>query len=118
VTRKLGEADAVAYGFGVDDLAFEVGFGFDVEAGGATGGLAIVTWQMVPESLVDTFINQNAHLGACEEKLFRFFECSDCEFTRDCGKSIQKVFECFSAFEVIEKRLEGYARSAKNGGSA
>jgi hypothetical protein len=50
--------------------------------------------------------------------VFRFFESSDCGFARDGGKSFQKIFECFSAFEVIEKRLDGYARSAKNGSSA
>lgn len=85
---------------------------------GVTGCLAIVTGQIVSESLVDTFIDQNAHLGASEEKVFRFFESSDCGFARDGGKSFQKVFDSFSAFEVIEKRLDGNARSAKDGSSA
>jgi len=57
-------------------------------------------------------------LEARDEKLFRFFESSDCGFARDGGKSFQKVFDCFSAFEVIEKRLDGNARSAKDGSSA
>ncbi|MFI5097332.1 MAG: hypothetical protein ACHQT6_05090 [Candidatus Acidiferrales bacterium] len=31
-----------------------------------TGSLAIVTAQGVPESLIDTFVDQNAHLGTRE----------------------------------------------------
>jgi hypothetical protein len=85
---------------------------------GVTGGLAIVTGQIVSEPFVDTFIDQNAHLGAGEEKVFRFFESSDCGFARNGGKSFQKVFDCFSAFEVIEKRLDRNARSTKDGSSA
>jgi len=50
--------------------------------------------------------------------VFRFFESGDGRFSRDCGKSLEKIFESFSASEVIEKRLDGYARSAKNGSSA
>ncbi len=82
------------------------------------GYLAIVTGQRVPESLIDTLVDQNAHLGTCEQKVFCFFESSDGRFTRDGGKSLQKVFECFSALEVIEKRLDGHSRSAKDGSSA
>jgi len=50
--------------------------------------------------------------------VFCFFEGGDSRFTRDGGKSLQKVLECFSAFEVIEKRLDGHSRSAKDGSSA
>jgi len=83
-----------------------------------TGSLAIVTGQRVAESLIDTFVDQNAHLGTCEQKVFCFFERSDGRFTRDRRKSLQKVFECFSAFQVVEQRLDRHSRSAKYRSSA
>jgi hypothetical protein len=43
---------------------------------GVTGCLAIVIGQEIPESLVDTFIDQNAHLGTSGQKLPCFFKCS------------------------------------------
>jgi hypothetical protein len=36
----------------------------------------------VPESLVDAFIDQNAHLGTREQKLLSFFERGDRQLTR------------------------------------
>src|SRR5216684_7768176 len=83
-----------------------------------TGCLAIVTGQRVPESLIDALVDQNAHLRACEQEVFCFFKGSNGHFTRDGGESLQKVFECFSAFEVVEERLDGHARSAKHRSSA
>ncbi len=53
-----------------------------------TGGLAIVIGQVVPESLIDAFIDQNAHLRACKEKLLRFFEGGDGQFTRNRRKPL------------------------------
>ena len=50
--------------------------------------------------------------------MFGFFKSSDGGLTRDGGKSIQKVFECFSALQVVEERLDGHARSAKHRSSA
>jgi hypothetical protein len=47
------------------------------------GRLAIVTGQSVPESLIDTFVDQNAHLGTCEQKVLCFFECSEGRITRE-----------------------------------
>ena len=47
-----------------------------------------------------------------------FFESSDGRFTRDGGKSLQKVFECFSALQVVEEGLHGHAGSAKHGSTA
>jgi len=41
-----------------------------------------------PESFIDTFVDQNAHLSTCEQKLFCFFERSDGRFTRDGRKSL------------------------------
>lgn len=54
------------------------------------GCLAIVTGQRVPESLIDTFVDQNAHLGTCEQKVLCFFECSDGRITRDGRKPSRK----------------------------
>jgi hypothetical protein len=42
-----------------------------------TRGLAIVAREIIPESLINTFIEQNTHLGADEEKALRFFEGGD-----------------------------------------
>ncbi len=60
------------------------------------------------------FVDQNAHLGAREQKLFCFFECSDGHLTRDGRKPLQKVFECFSALQIVEQRLDRHARTAKH----
>jgi hypothetical protein len=62
--------------------------------------------------------DQNAHLGAREEKVFCFFESGDGRFARDGGESFQEVIDSFTAFEVIEKRLDGNTRPAKDGSSA
>jgi hypothetical protein len=83
-----------------------------------TSGLAIVIGQRVPESLIDTFVEQNAHLRTCEQEVFCFFESGDGRFPRDGRKSFQEVFECLSAFQVVEERLDGHAGSAKHRSSA
>jgi hypothetical protein len=49
--------------------------------------------------------------------VFCFFESGDGQVTRDGGKSLKKVLESFSALEVVEERLDGHSRSAKNGSS-
>ena len=54
-------------------------------------------------SVVHQYIRRSeCALGACEQQLFRFFERSNCRFTRDGRKPLQKVFERFPAFEVVE----------------
>jgi len=53
-----------------------------------TGCLAIVFGQRIPESLIDTFVDQNMQLWTCEQKLFCFFERSDGRFARDSRKSL------------------------------
>ncbi len=50
--------------------------------------------------------------------MFCFFESSDGHLTRDGRKPLQKVFECFSALQVIEQRLDGHTRTAKHRSSA
>ena len=85
---------------------------------GETGCLAIVTGQRVPESLVDTLVYKNAHLRTREQEVFCFFEGSDGQLTRDGGKSLQKVFERFSALQVVEESLDRHSRSAKHRSSA
>jgi hypothetical protein len=87
---------------------------FQSSQSGVTGCLTIVIRQRVPESLFDTFVDQNAHLWTCEQKVFCFFERSDGRFTRDGRKSLQKVFERLSAFKVVEQRLDRHSRSAKH----
>jgi hypothetical protein len=47
-----------------------------------------------------------------------FFECSDGRITRDGGKTLQKVFERFSPFQVVEQGLDRHSRSAKHRSSA
>jgi hypothetical protein len=91
---------------------------FQSSQSSVTGCLAIVIRQRVPESLIDTFVDQNAHLWTSKQKVFCLFERSDGRFTRDGRKSLQKVFECFSAFQVVEQRLDRHSRSAKHGSSA
>jgi hypothetical protein len=74
--------------------------------------------ERVSEPLVNTLIDQNAPLGTRKQKLFCFLESGDGEFARDGGKSLKKIFECFSAFEVIEKCLNGHSGTAKDQSSA
>jgi hypothetical protein len=50
--------------------------------------LAIVPGQRVPEPFIDTFVDQNAHLWTCEQKLFCLFERSDGRFARYGGESL------------------------------
>jgi hypothetical protein len=50
--------------------------------------LGHLTSATIPESFIDTFIDQNAHLWTCEQKLFRYFERSDGRFARDGRKSL------------------------------
>src|SRR5260370_67217 len=83
-----------------------------------TGRLAMVTGQRVAESLIDTLVDQNAHLGTREQKLFCFFESSDGHLPRDGRKALQKVFERFSALQIVEQRLDRHACSAKHRSSA
>jgi uncharacterized protein (DUF433 family) len=47
------------------------------------GGLAIVAGQRIPESLIHTFVDQNAHLGTREQEVFCFLECSDRRFIKN-----------------------------------
>src|SRR6266852_5092877 len=56
----------------------------------------------------------HAHLGTREQKVFCFFESSDGHFTRDGRKPLQKVFECLSALQIVEQRLDRHARTAKH----
>ena len=83
-----------------------------------TDCLAIVAAQQGPESLIDTFIDQNAHLGTSEQKLLSLFERCDRQFTRDGRESFQKIFQRFPALQVVEKRLRRHPRSTKHRRSA
>jgi hypothetical protein len=74
--------------------------------------------ERVAEALVDAFVDQNAHLGACEQKVLCFFEGGDGGCTGDGGKAIEKVLEGFSAFEVVEESLQGHTGAAEDGSSA
>jgi hypothetical protein len=60
------------------------------------------------------FIDEDAHLGACEEQFFRFFKRGNGSFARNRGKPLQKVFQGLSAFQIVEQRLDGHARPAKH----
>ena len=74
--------------------------------------------QRIPESLIDAFIDQNAHLRTREQEMFCLFESGKSRFTRDGRKSLEKVFERFSAFQVVEECLDRDAGSAKHRSSA
>ncbi len=77
-----------------------------------------MTGQRIAESLVDTFVDQDAHLGAREQQVFCFFESSDSGLTRHGGKPLEKLFECLSAFQIVEESLDWDARSTKHRSSA
>jgi hypothetical protein len=69
--------------------------------------LAVVSRLSVPKSLIHAFIDEDAHLGACEEQFFRFFKGGNGSFARNGGKPLQKVFQGLSAFQVVDQRLDG-----------
>ncbi len=50
--------------------------------------------------------------------MFCFFESRNGGLTRDRGKTLQKVFECLSPFQIIEESLDRNSRSAKHRSSA
>lgn len=83
-----------------------------------TSSLAIVAGKGVAETLVDAFVDKNAHLGTREQQVFRFFEGGQSRFAGDGGEPLQKCFECFSAFEVVEERLDRHSGAPEHGGSA
>jgi hypothetical protein len=47
-----------------------------------------------------------------------FFKSGDGGFARHSGKPLEKLFECLSAFQIVEERLNGHAGSAKHRSSA
>ena len=82
------------------------------------GRLAVVARKGVPESLIDTLINQNPHfLRTGKQKIFCFLERSDSRFTRNGRKPRQELLKRFSAFQVVEQRLDRHSCSAKDGRS-
>jgi hypothetical protein len=87
---------------------------FQSSQSSVTGCLAIVLGQTVPETLIDAFVDQNAHYGTCKQEVFRFFERGNGRFSRDSRKSLEKVFQRFSAFQVVEQRLDRHTRSPKH----
>ena len=75
--------------------------------------------QGVPESLIDALVNENsAFLRTGEQKILCFLERSDGRLTRNGRKPHQKIFKRFSAFQVVEQRLDRHSRSAKDGSSS
>src|SRR5437899_8492296 len=63
-------------------------------------------------------VNQNAHfLRTREQKFLCFLERSDSRFTRNGRKPGQELLERFSAFQVVEQRLDRHSCSAKDGSS-
>lgn len=63
--------------------------------------------ERIPEAFIDALIDEDGHLGASEQKVFRFFESGDRRFTRDCGKAFQEVFEGFAAFGIVQEQIRG-----------
>jgi hypothetical protein len=89
---------------------------FESGEAGISRCLAVMSRQSVAESLIDTFVNQDAHfLLARKKKFFRLFQGGEGGCARNGGKSGQKHFEGLSAFEIVEKRLHRYAGPTKYG---
>jgi hypothetical protein len=70
---------------------------------------------MISQSLIDTLVEQNTHSRFGGQKLLSFFECSDGHLAGEAGESLQKLFQCFSAFQRIKQRLQRDAGSPKDG---
>jgi len=76
-----------------------------------------MTGKRVPESLIDTFIDQDSHLRTSEQKIFRLFESDYGRFARDGGKSFQKILNRLAAFQVVKEGLDRNSSSTKHGSS-
>src|SRR5437867_10437038 len=50
--------------------------------------------------------------------MFCFFESSDSGFTRHSRKSLEKLFERLSTFQIVEECLDWHSRSTKHRSSA
>jgi len=80
-----------------------------------TSRSAVVTGQIIPEPLIDTFVDQNPHLRAGEQQFLRFFESGDRRLSCHGRKALEEVFECFAALQVVEQRLNRHTCPAKDG---
>ena len=58
--------------------------------------------KIVPEPLIDAFVDQNAHLGTGEQKALRLVEGGERGFARHGRKALQEVLECFAALQIVE----------------
>jgi hypothetical protein len=70
------------------------------------------------ESLINAFVEQDAHLGAREQEAFGLFERGEGRFPRNGRKTFQKFFERFSTLYVVEQSLDGHPGAAEDGSSA
>jgi hypothetical protein len=50
---------------------------------GITSSLAVVGWERIPKPLIETFVEQNAHLGARKQEMLGLFERREGRFARD-----------------------------------
>jgi len=87
-------------------------------------GLAIVTSEVVTESLVDALVQKNPHLMAGEQGFSRFFQSLQSLLPADGGEPLQKALQAVSGLEVFEKcahqdpRAPKSRRTGHNGGIA
>jgi hypothetical protein len=71
--------------------------------------------QVVSKPLIHTFVEQNPHSGFGGQKLLGFLKRGDGHLAANARKSLQKFFECFSAFERVKQCLKRNASATKNG---
>jgi hypothetical protein len=78
---------------------------------------AIVTGLKIPESFVNALVDQNAHLGTCEQKVFCFFQSGEGRFTRVSTSSLDTpakvtamIIKLNSEIADLEKKLEAIAK--------
>ena len=77
-------------------------------------GLTIVLGEGTSQPLINAFVDENAHLGPCGGQEFSgLLQGSDRHFAGDCGKTLEKFFQRFAAFQIVEQSPDRNTSSSK-----
>jgi hypothetical protein len=82
---------------------------------GVTSRLTIVIGKGVTQSFIDTFIDENSHLGPREQSMLGLFQNLQRQFARNGRESGKEFFQGVPAFDVIEQCLNRNSRAPKHG---
>ena len=78
-------------------------------------GLTIVPAELMAQSLIDTFIQEEAHLEAGEQRFFRFFQSLQGHLPANRRKALKKTLQAVPRFEILEQCTNQNPCSSKRG---